>query len=301
MSLFNKLVVKSLPFIPKPVVGQVSKRYIAGASLSDAIRTIKDLHAKSCMATLDLLGEDISTKDEAESTRENVLQMYSAIAAERLNSNVSIKPTQFGLRIDKQLCYRNIRVIARRAKELNNFLRIDMEDATTTDDTLKMYHRLRSEGFENVGVVIQAYLFRSEADIRELVKTKANIRLCKGIYVESPSIAIKDRQGIRDNFMKLLRLALEGESYAGIATHDEYLVEQSYQCLRELKLSPKQYEFQMLLGVREDLRSKIVADGHRLRVYVPYGERWYAYSIRRLKENPAMAGYIVKAMFGMKS
>ena len=300
MSLFNKLVVSALPFIPKPVVGQVSKRYIAGETLDDAVATVRSLNSKKCMATLDLLGEDIFTDEEAVATRESVLQMYPAIRSNNLDSNVSIKPTQFGLRINKEFCYSSIRSVVAKARELKNFLRIDMEDATTTDTTLGMYHRLRDEGFENTGVVIQAYLHRSENDVRNLTKKKANIRLCKGIYVESSSIAIKERSGIQQNYLKLLRQAFEGGCYIGIATHDEYLVQEAYKIIGAMKLNPSHYEFQMLLGVRESLRDQIIANGHRLRVYVPYGERWYAYSIRRLKENPAMAGYITKALFGLK-
>jgi len=300
MSLFNKLVVSTLPFIPKPIVGQVSKRYIAGEALTDAVRTVKALNGSKCLATLDLLGEDISAKEEAVTTRENVLQMYPVIVANELDSNVSVKPTQLGLRLNKQLCYENIRTIAEKAELVGNFLRIDMEDATTTEDTLEIYQRLRSEGLKRIGVVIQAYMRRSESDIRSLAKIKANIRLCKGIYNELPSIAIKDRQGIRDNYLKLLRLAFEEGCYVGIATHDDYLIEQSYPLIKQFGLSKEQYEFQMLLGVREEARNVIVAAGDRLRVYVPYGKQWYAYSIRRLKENPAMAGYIAKAMFGLK-
>jgi len=172
-----------------------------------------------------------------------------------------------------------------------------MEDAQTTDGTLEIYRRLRREGFTNTGVVIQAYLHRSESDVRALVKEGANVRLCKGIYNESRSIAYKGRQEIRDNFLKLLHIILEGGSYAGIATHDDYLIDGAYDLIQKLGLKPAQYEFQMLLGVRESRRDQIVRDGHRLRVYAPYGEQWYAYSTRRLKENPYMAWYITKAIF----
>ena len=189
------------------------------------------------------------------------------------------------------------RAILEEARKLGNFVRIDMEDAHTTDNTLEIYRKLRGEGFANTGVVIQSYLHRSESDVRSLVKEGANIRLCKGIYNESPTIAYKGRQEIRDNFLKLLQIILVGGSYVGIATHDDFLIDGAMKLIQKLGLKPTQYEFQMLLGVREARRDDIVKAGHRLRVYVPYGEQWYAYSTRRLKENPAMAWYITKAIF----
>ncbi len=297
MSLFNKVVVAALPMIPRAIVGQVAKRYIAGTRLTDGVRTVKDLNGKGMMTTMDLLGEDVSEAHETDAVRDVILQMWQAIGEHRLIANVSVKPTQLGLKIDQELCYRNVRAIVQKAHELSNFVRIDMEDASTTDDTIALYRRLRAEGFANLGVVIQAYLHRSEADVRALVKEGANFRLCKGIYNESPSIAYKERQEIRDNFLKLLRIMLEGGSYVGIATHDDPLIEGSYKIVESMALEKKKYEFQMLLGVREGRRDQIVRDGHRLRVYVPFGEQWYAYSTRRLKENPQMAWYITKAIF----
>ncbi len=297
MSLFNKAVVAALPMIPRAIVGQVAKRYIAGTRLTDGVRTVKELNGKGMMTTMDLLGEDVSEAHETDAVRDVILQMWQAIGEHRLIANVSVKPTQLGLKIDQELCYRNVRAIVQKAHELSNFVRIDMEDASTTDDTIALYRRLRAEGFSNLGVVIQAYLHRSEADVRALVKEGANFRLCKGIYNESPSIAYKERQEIRDNFLKLLRIMLEGGSYVGIATHDDPLIEGSYKIVESMALEKKKYEFQMLLGVREGRRDQIVRDGHRLRVYVPFGEQWYAYSTRRLKENPQMAWYITKAIF----
>jgi len=297
MSLLNKLVVSAMPFIPKAVVGQVAKRYIAGTALRDAVRVVKELNSMGMMSTIDLLGEDVKAAGEAHQVRDNIIPILRAIKENQLDSNMSIKPTQLGLRIDKELGYQNIRSLVDEARRLANFVRIDMEDAQTTDGTLEIYRRLRREGFTNTGVVIQAYLHRSESDVRALVKEGANVRLCKGIYNESRSIAYKGRQEIRDNFLKLLHIILEGGSYAGIATHDDYLVDGAYDLIQKLGLKPAQYEFQMLLGVRESRRDQIVRDAHRLRVYAPYGEQWYAYSTRRLKENPYMAWYITKAIF----
>ena len=210
---------------------------------------------------------------------------------------MSIKPTQLGLSIDKDLGLQNIRMILEEARKLGNFVRIDMEDAQTTDNTLEIYRKLRREGFSNTGVVIQAYLHRSESDVRSLVKEGVNFRLCKGIYNESPSIAYKGRQEIRNNYLKLLQIILEGGSYVGIATHDDFLIDGAMTLIQKLGMKPTQYEFQMLLGVRETRRDVIVKAGHKLRVYVPYGEQWYAYSTRRLKETPAMAWYLTKAIF----
>lgn len=297
MSLLNKLVVTAMPLIPKAIVGRVAARYIAGTALADGVKTVKRLNQAGMMTTMDLLGEDVNDAREAQAVRENIFPILQAIHQNSLNSNVSIKPTQLGLSIDKELGRLNIRAILEEARKLGNFVRIDMEDAQTTDNTLEIYRKLKGEGFSNTGVVIQSYLHRSESDVRALVKEGANIRLCKGIYNESPAIAFKGRQEIRDNFMKLLQIILEGGSYVGIATHDDFLIDGAMNLIQKLGLKPAQYEFQMLLGVRESRRDEIVQAGHRLRVYVPYGEQWYAYSTRRLKENPAMAWYITKAIF----
>ena len=286
-----------MPLIPKAIVGRVARRYIAGTTLADGIRTVKRLNQAGMMTTMDLLGEDVKDAREAQAVRDNILPILQAIHQNALNSNMSIKPTQLGLSIDKDLGLQNIRLILEEARKLGNFVRIDMEDAQTTDNTLEIYRKLRREGFSNTGVVIQAYLHRSESDVRSLVKEGANFRLCKGIYNESPSIAYKGRQEIRDNYLKLLQIILEGGSYVGIATHDDFLIDGAMTLIQKLGMKPTQYEFQMLLGVRETRRDVIVKAGHKLRVYVPYGEQWYAYSTRRLKENPAMAWYITKAIF----
>jgi proline dehydrogenase len=297
MSLFNTVVARTLPYVPKSIVGQVSKRYIAGTTLSDAVQVVRDLNARGMMATLDLLGEDIHDEAEAVATKDEWLKIVQAIHEQKLDSNVSLKLSQLGLRIDGDLCYSNVKVIVEAARKVGNFVRIDMEDSSTTDDTLALYRRLREEGLDNVGVVIQAYLRRSESDVRALVKMKANFRICKGIYIEPEEIAYRDRDEIRRNFVMLLRIIMESGCYVGIATHDEYVIDKSYELVQTLGLTKNRYEFQMLLGVREGLRDSVVQQGHRLRVYVPFGEKWYAYSVRRLKENPEIAGYIVKALF----
>lgn len=256
MSLLNKAVVTALPFIPKSIVGQVAKRYIAGAALEAGITTVQQLNSKTILATMDLLGEDINNAQETVAVQQGILSLLEAIKSNRLAANVSLKPTQLGLTIDKELAYRNIKAVLEQAQKYDTFVRIDMEDATTTDATLDLYRRLRSEGFTNTGVVIQACLRRSESDVRSLVQQKANIRLCKGIYDELPSIAFKERKEIQKNYIKLLKIILESGSYIGIATHDDVLIDAAYKYISELKLKPEQYEFQMLLGVQRSVVTK---------------------------------------------
>jgi proline dehydrogenase len=297
MPILNKLITTALPIIPKSIVGQVAKRYIAGTLLNDGVRVVQELNNHGMTATMDLLGEFVQDLKEAEKVREGILEIIQAISENNLLSGVSIKPTQLGLQIDKNLAYRNIKSIVEAGNKTGLFVRIDMEDARTTDDTLEIYRRIRADGLTNTGVVIQAYLHRSEDDVKELLKDGTNFRICKGIYNESPSIAFKGRQEIRDNFIKLLRLMLENGNQTGIATHDDYLINGATKLIHDLGISKEKYEFQMLLGVREKRRNEIVREGYRLRVYVPFGEQWYAYSTRRLKENPNMAWYITKAIF----
>jgi len=298
VSILNTLIVKTLPAVPKPVVRRFSSRYIAGDSLDDAVRVARELNKKGCMVTMDVLGEHLRTREDAELATEQYLLALDTIAHEKLDSNVSIKLTQFGLKLDFEFCKKNVARLVRRAKELNNFVRIDMEDTSCTTDTLRMYDLLRNE-FNNVGVVVQAYLRRTLTDVRGLMKNGAltNIRLCKGIYIEPRELAFKDPNLINKNFTMVLAEMLRQKAYVGIATHDERVVWDAMRLVDELKAPKTSYEFQMLLGVDEQLRDIILAAGHRLRIYVPFGEQWYAYSVRRLKENPQIAGHVIKNMF----
>jgi proline dehydrogenase len=297
MNLLNKLIVTALPVIPKPIVRKFAGKYIAGEKLSDAVRVVKELNAKGIMATLDVLGEAITTKEEAIVARNEILELFPTIQKEKLDSNVSIKLTQLGLALDKNFCLENVRMIVSRAKEMNNFVRIDMEDSPTTDDTIWVYRQIRKE-FNNSGIVLQAYMRRTEDDSDRLIKDGlGHFRLCKGIYVEPAEIAFKGHDEVNQNFVQVLKKMFEQKAYVGIATHDNYLIDAAYRIIQSMKLQKHEYEFQMLLGVKDDLRSKIVRDGHRMRVYVPFGEHWYRYSIRRFKENPQMAGYVLKALF----
>jgi proline dehydrogenase len=285
--------------MPERLVWQFSKKYIAGKTLQSAVDTVKDLNSKGILATLDVLGESITTKEEAITAKQKALEVFDAIVKNKLNANLSIKPTQMGLAIDKEFAYQNILELVKHANEINNFVRIDMEDSPYTDVTLDVYKRIYEE-YSNLGVVLQAYLKRTYNDTILLNKLGTNYRLCKGIYIEPANIAYKDKQAIRDNFMKCLELMLKNGNYVGIATHDKYLIDKSYELIKTLNIPKDMFEFQMLLGVREDLRDKINKDGYRIRIYVPFGDDWYKYSMRRLQENPNIAGHIVKEFFAMR-
>ena len=296
MSFFHTLLVKTVELMPEKVAWFFSKNYIAGKTLNSAIKVVKNLNSKDMLATIDLLGESIETKEEAIYAKEQAMEVLDAIVEHKLNANVSIKPTQFGLAIDEDFAYEQILELVKRASEINNFIRIDMEDSHYTDTTLKVYKRIFND-YTNVGVVLQAYMKRTYSDAVTLNVMGTNYRLCKGIYIEPEAIAYKAKKAIRDNFMKALEEILKNGNYVGIATHDKYLIDESYKLIKELNISKDKFEFQMLLGVREDLRNKINNDGFKIRIYVPFGKDWYAYSLRRLQENPELTGHIVKEFF----
>ncbi len=300
MSLLDRFVVATLPFVPKPIVRHFADPYIAGESIEDAISAVKSLNRQGASATIDVLGESVTCPDETREAVERYLSVLDTINKQGLNANISVKPTQLGLGLDYTLCVENFKRVIERLRTYDSFVRLDMEDSPYTTLTLDLYEDLRKE-YEKVGVVIQAYLRRTVRDLDErLIPAKANIRLCKGIYIEPPEIAYRNFDIVRRNFSMLLRKALSSGLFVGIATHDEMLVYEAYRILEELKLSPDRYEFQMLLGVTETLRRQIIADGHRMRVYVPFGKDWYAYSTRRLKENPRVAGYVFKDIFHIR-
>ena len=294
MNLFNKMIAATLPYIPTPIVWQFSKRYIAGTHMDDASRITKTLNDMGMCATMDLLGEDTTKNEDAEYARDKYLEMLDTIHEAGLDSGVSVKLTQMGLKLDRTYCYDIVHSLVEKAHSLGIYLRIDMEDHTCTDDTLEIYYRLKAK-YPNVGIVVQAYLFRTLDDVRKLVREKANVRLCKGVYIEPEDIAYRDRQKVRDNFLLLLEELLKGGCYVGIATHDDYLINGSYRVIESLGLDKSAYEFQMLLGVTEHLRDAIVEKGDKMRIYVPFGEHWRAYCVRRLRENPTIAGYVAKS------
>lgn len=276
-----------------------SKKYIAGKSLEEAVAQVKKLNAKGIHATIDVLGEAITNKDEAIESKKECIQVLDAIEENKLMANLSLKPTQLGLNLDEKFAYEQTKEILDKASSLKNFVRLDMEDSPYTDPTINLYKKLLAEA-GNVGIVVQAYLKRTFDDVVLLNKLGTNYRLCKGIYVEPQNIAYKERQVIRDNYVKLLETMLKSGNYVGIATHDEYLIDEAYRLIKELKIPNDKFEFQMLLGVREDLRDKINGDGYKIRIYVPFGEHWYKYSVRRLKENPSIAGHVFKNIFSLK-
>ncbi len=296
MSLLNTLIVKVTQMLPKSMVRVFAGKYIAGEELQDAINLVKQLNSKGIFATLDVLGESIQNKEEAIEAKKKCIEVIEAIETNKLMANLSIKPTQMGLAIDEEFAFQQILEIVQKAKSFNNFVRIDMEDSPFTDPTIRVYKKV-NEKIGHVGVVLQAYLKRTLSDIEQLNKLGTNYRICKGIYVEPESIAYKKRQAIRDNFLKALRLMLENRNYVGIATHDDYLIGNSYKMIKEMNIPKDKFEFQMLLGVKEELRDRINSDGYKVRIYVPFGEDWFAYSIRRLKENPQIAGYVFKNIF----
>jgi proline dehydrogenase len=296
VSLLDKTLVRLLPVVPKPVVQLFSAPYIAGANLDDAVETVRALNRDGKLATVDVLGEEITREDEARAIAGAYCDVFAAVARESLDSNVSVKPTALGLDLSYELCLENLETILREADKNRNFVRIDMEDSSTTSDTIRMYRELRERGHDNVGIVLQAYLRRTLDDVRALADLDANVRLCKGIYVEPPSIAFTDYDAVRANYVAALDALLDAGVYVGIATHDEWLIGEALRRVHGMDAGA--YEFQMLLGVRERRATELVADGHRLRVYVPYGEQWYEYSLRRLQENPAMAGTIARTTIG---
>jgi len=285
--------------LPKPVVYIFAKKYIAGTKLEDAVKVVKELNQKGIVATMDVLGEAISTKKEAEIAKKECLEVLDAIYKHKLNANISVKPTQLGLVIDPDFFNVQICEILDKAKEYNNFVRIDMEDSSVTTSTIEMFNKIR-EKYDNVGIVVQAYLFRTYDDVVKLNKTGTNYRLCKGIYVEPAEIAFKGKQEVRDNYLKILDRMFEDGNYVGIATHDDILLKEIYNKIKTKNINKSKFEFQMLYGVTEHLRDKINKDGYKIRIYVPFGEQWYAYSIRRLQENPNMAWYITKSLFSFR-
>jgi proline dehydrogenase len=296
-NVVDRAVVRLLPAIPKPIVRKISNRYIAGPTLEDACRVVSRLNTAGKMATIDVLGEHIDEPEQARALVDEHDGVLDAIERNALDSNVSIKLTALGLTIDRDLCLENTEAVVEHAAESGNFVRIDMEESTHTTQTLEIYRELRGRGFDNVGVVLQSRLRRTLRDIRSLADLRPNVRLCKGIYLEPPLVAHQGYQEVRDNFVAALDLLLGGGSYVGIATHDEWLLERGLE--RVADMDREEYEFQMLLGVRELRGDKLVKEGHRLRIYTPYGRQWREYSMRRLQENPKIAGYILADLLGV--
>ncbi len=294
--VFSWLVRRGLPLIPKPIVRRVAMRYVAGAKLEDALRTVGELAGEGAVATLDVLGEEVTAADEAAANTDAYVRVLAAIAERGLAANVSVKPTSLGLKIDEQLAHANIERIVVAAASHDSFVRIDMEDISTTDATLRI-HRDLALRHGHVGVVLQAYLRRTLDDIGDL-PPDSSVRLCKGIYIEPPEHAYRAYETVRANYLYALEKLFAGGHRVAVATHDEHLVCGALALIDRLGVPADRREFQMLLGVTAPLRRTLLAAGHRLRVYVPFGRDWYPYSIRRLRENPEVARHVVRAIFG---
>ncbi|GET32226.1 proline dehydrogenase [Prolixibacter bellariivorans] len=300
--MFNKMIAGILPYMPKKLVWIFSKRYIAGENIEDALWESRKLNAEQTMVTVDILGEYIKELSEATENKKQYIDLIRRFTREKIDGNFSVKPSMFGLLLDKESCYQNIREIVSVADECDTFIRVDMEDSTCTDAEIEIFRRLKAEFPTRVGLVVQSYMRRTLSDVRDLMdmhsdEAPLNFRLCKGIYVEPAEVAFKKYQEVRDHYLEDLEYMLQNGIYVGIATHDRYLVDKSFELLEKYNTPKDKYEFQMLYGVTPDLRSRIKSAGHRMRVYVPYGVQWFGYSTRRLKENPNMTWLIIKALF----
>jgi proline dehydrogenase len=300
--MFNKLIAALLPFMPQRFVWIFSKRYVAGLNINEAIEVCKKLNAEGIKITLDILGEFIKTLDEAETNAKKYMEAIEITQQQGIDGNYSVKPTMFGLLLDKEMCYQYIRQIVAKAASYNNFIRIDMEDSPCTDMEIELFRKLHQEFPTNVGLVLQAYLKRTKTDIENMLDMNApeipvNYRLCKGIYIEPAAIAYKDHDEIIEHYLNALELMFQNKIYVGIATHDKKIIDSALELIKKYNVPKNKYEFQMLYGVTPELRQSIVDAEHTMRVYVPYGQQWFNYCTRRLKENPKMAGMIVKALF----
>jgi proline dehydrogenase len=282
LTLIDRAIVRVLPAVPRPVVRKLSQRYIAGPELGDACRVVEGLNTQGKMATLDVLAEEIHNREEALAVVDAYVDVFETIRRQRLDSNVSVKLTGLGLNLDHDFCRENLARIVRCAAERDNFA---------------IYRELREAGLDNVGIVLQAYMKRTLPDIADLADLKPNVRVCKGIYVEPPEIAYQEFDTVRLNFVEAVTALLDLGSYVAVASHDEWVIAETLRIFEERELDPYEYEFQMLLGVRRELGHELVREGHRLRIYVPFGRQWYEYSLRRLQENPKVAGYIAADTF----
>lgn len=300
--MINKMIAGMLPYMPKKLVWIFSKKYIAGETIEDALKVSKDLNAKGIKVTVDLLGEFIKNLDEAKKNKEDYFEIIENFEKNNIDGTYSVKPSFFGLLIDEEVCYQNIREVVAKAAEYGNTVRIDMEDSPCTDMEIKLFRRLKDEFPDNIGLVLQAYLKRTKQDITNMLDIKKkygslNYRLCKGIYVEPEEIAYKKYEEINDSYIENLEYMFQNDIFPGIATHDKKLVDAAYKLIEKYNVPKDRYEFQMLYGVTPELRRSIIEKGHTMRVYIPFGKDWFGYSTRRLKENPKMASHIIKALF----
>ncbi len=285
-----------------PPSRRVARRFVAGETLEEAVWTVRQLNDKGLLATLNHLGEHTEATEDAHRTAAAYVELLERIDEESLHANVSVKPNQMGLELGEDVCFEAIRTVAERAHELGNFVRVDMEGSGTVDATLRVYERLREAGFDNVGIVIQAYLFRSKGDVERLIGQGADVRVCKGAYAEPPSVAFPNKRDVDANFQALLQLlwrseALEQGAYAAIATHDEQLIRWAERYVQQHDVPADRFEFQVLYGVRRDLQRELVERDYSVRVYVSYGTEWYPFFMRRLAERPANIVFIARQLF----
>ncbi len=275
---------------------QVSRRFVAGEKLADALAAAAALNRAGMTATLDRLGENVHTEAEARAAAAAYLGIFERIQQAGVNSNVSIKLTQLGLDLDSNLCQSSVAEIVQRAERHGNFVRIDMEGSPHTERTLQLFREVRDHN-PAVGIVIQSYLYRSEGDVRDLLKAGARIRLCKGAYKEPKEIAFPQKRQVNDNFVKLMKMLLSSGLYPAIATHDPRMIEATINYAAEQRIGKDRFEFQMLYGIRRDLQQQLLRDGYRMRIYIPYGTEWFPYFMRRLAERPANVFFVLKNIF----
>jgi len=277
---------------------RMTARFVAGEDIAEAVLAIKQLNAIGCTASFDHLNEGVSRMEETKAEVVEYKNILAKIDASGIQSNVSIKLTQFGLDIDPELTYRNARAVVEEAARRGNFVRVDMEGSNVTQVTIDIFKRLRNEfGVDHVGIVLQSYLRRTYDDVKELLKIPARIRICKGAYNEGPDVAFPDKKDVDDNYVRVMKLLLSSGTYHGIATHDPRMIEATIDYAQKESIGKDAFEFQMLYGVRRDLQEQLARDGYKMRVYVPYGKHWYPYFMRRLAERPANIWFIVKNMF----
>lgn len=298
MSLFNTLMASTIPLVPRALIRKVSRRYIAGETAAEALARVRALDVRGFSATLDVLGETVSSLSQADHTTDQYLQMLDAIAHYGLRANISVKPTALGLLLDEVHCENNFRRLLAAAGRHGIFVRIDMEDASITQKEIDLLARLKRD-HDRVGIVLQAYLKRTYNDIGPLLGEQENLRLCKGIYVEGREHLVDqawhDRRAINAHFLNHAARCFDSATFVGLATHDEELIDQLIELARSKDVDKGRFEFQMLLGVCENLQDRLLGMGYAVRIYVPYGKDWYGYSMRRIKENPQIAGYLMKA------
>lgn len=275
---------------------RTARRFVAGETIQEAVEAISRLNDQGFSATIDYLGENVSSENDALRATNEYLQALDEIQKKSADSNVSLKLTQFGLSIHEEMTSANVERVVLRARDYNNFVRIDMEGSPYTDSTLRIFRWLRQK-YENVGIVVQAYLYRTEKDIEDLLQLKSRIRLCKGAYKEPPTIAFKKKIDTDRNYIQLMKILLKSGIYHGIATHDPAMIQATKKFAKTERIANEQFEFQMLYGIRRDLQRQLIREGYKLRVYVPYGEEWYSYLMRRMAERPANLFFVVRNLF----